>query len=145
MKAIVPIHDEAAYESAINEVRRLWGAEPNTEEGNRLDVLMVLVDDYENRNHAIEPPDPIEAIQIRMEAMALERADLGKMLGVSSGRLSEILNRRRRLTIEMMRVLASELKLSESCLLKPYDLVPPSTSPPARQRVQKQRKGRMAA
>jgi HTH-type transcriptional regulator / antitoxin HigA len=145
MKDIVPIRDEDAYDDAIAEVRRLWGAEPDTDDGNRLDVLMVLVEDYENRNHAIEPPDPIEAIQIRMEAMALQRADLGKMLGVSSGRLSEILNRRRRLTIEMMRVLAEELKLSESCLLKPYELVPPSASPPGRQAVQKQRKGRMAA
>src|ERR1700733_271147 len=108
MKDIVPIRDEAAYDDAIAEVRRLWGAEPDTDDGTRLDVLMVLVEDYENRNHAIEPPDPIEAIQIRMEAMALQRADLGKMLGVSSGRLSEILNRRRRLTIEMMRVLAEE-------------------------------------
>jgi HTH-type transcriptional regulator/antitoxin HigA len=145
MKDIVPIRDEATYDDAIAEVRRLWGAEPDTDEGNRLDVLMVLVEDYENRNHAIEPPDPIEAIQIRMEAMALQRADLGKMLGVSSGRLSEILNRRRRLTIDMMRVLAAELKLSESCLLKPYELVPPSTSPPVRQAAHKQRKGRMAA
>ncbi len=84
---------------------------------------MVLVDEYENKHHAIEPPDPIDAIQIRMEELAMTRADLCKMLGVASGRLSEILNRRRRLTIEMMRTLAAELKLSETCLLKPYDLV----------------------
>jgi HTH-type transcriptional regulator / antitoxin HigA len=143
MKDIVPIRDEATYDDAITEVRRLWGAKPDTDDGNRLDVLMVLVEDYENRNHAIEPPDPIEAIQIRMEAMALQRADLSKILGVSSGRLSEILNRRRRLTIDMMRVLAAELKLSESCLLKPYEIVPPSNSPRAPHAMQ--RKGRMAA
>jgi len=145
MKDIVPIRDEAAYEEAIAEVRRLWGAQPDTREGNRLDVLLVLVDDYENRNHAIEPPDPIEAIQIRMDAMGLGRADLGKMLEVSSGRLSEILNRRRRLTIEMMRVLASALKLSESCLLKPYDIVPPPRDLHARRPVRKQRTDKVAA
>jgi HTH-type transcriptional regulator / antitoxin HigA len=142
MKDIVPIRNEAAYEEAIDEVRRLWGAEPNTKEGNRLDVLMVLVDDYENKHHAIDPPDPIEAILNRMEVMALDRADLGRMLGVSSGRLSEILNRRRRLTIEMTRVLASELKLSESCLLKPYEINPRPNGPNARQ---PERKGGMAA
>jgi HTH-type transcriptional regulator / antitoxin HigA len=113
MKEIAPIRNEADHEVALAEVRRLWGSEPGTKEGNRLDVLMILVDDYESKNHNIEPPDPIEAIQIRMDAMGLERAELGRILGVPSGRLSEILNRRRRLTIEMMRVLASELKLSE--------------------------------
>jgi HTH-type transcriptional regulator/antitoxin HigA len=145
MKDIVPIRNEAAYNEAIAEVRRLWGAEPGTKEGNRLDVLMVLVDDYENKNHAIEPPDPIEAIQIRMQAMGLERADLGKMLGIASGRLSEILNRRRRLTIEMMRVLAAELKLSESCLIKPYEIIPACRGPRARQPEGRQHKPKVAA
>ena len=122
MKEIVPIRNEADHEAAIAEVRRLWGAEPGTSDGNRLDVLLVLVDDYENKNHPIEPPDPIEAILIRMEEMAIERSDLGEMLGVASGRLSEILNRRRRLTIGMMRVLAARMKLPESCLLQPYEI-----------------------
>jgi HTH-type transcriptional regulator/antitoxin HigA len=126
MKEIVPIRNEADYEAAVGEVRRLWGSKPDTREGDRLDVLMVLVEDYETKHHAIEPPDPIEAIKIRMRTLELSRDDLCGMLGISSGRLSEILNRRRRLTIEMMRVLASELRLSESCLLKPYELpVPP--------------------
>jgi HTH-type transcriptional regulator / antitoxin HigA len=58
MKDIAPIQSEVAYEEAITEVRRLWGAALNTEDGNRLDFLLVLVDDYENKNHAIEPPAP---------------------------------------------------------------------------------------
>jgi len=128
MKDIAPIRDEASYEAGIAEVRRLWGAKPNTKDGDRLDVLLVLIDAYENEHHAIEPPDPIEAIRIRMEEMGLDRADLYEMLGVSSGRMSEILNRRRRLTAEMMRVLASKLRLSEGCLLQPYDLNRPASS-----------------
>lgn len=145
MKEMLPIRNESAYEAAVLDVRRLWGAEPDTVEGNRLDVLLVLVDDYENKNHAINPPEPIEAIGIRMEAMELERADLCAMLRISSRRLPEILNRRRRLTIEMMRIPATELKLSESCLLRPYDLVPPSGGPGASPSVRKMQNRRLAA
>jgi HTH-type transcriptional regulator/antitoxin HigA len=135
MKEIAPIRNEADHKSAVAEIRRLWGAEPGTTKGNRLDVLMVLVDDYESKHHAIEPPDPIAAIQIRMEEMALDRADLGRILGVASGRLSEILNRRRRLTIGMMRVLAAKMKLPESCLLQPYEITGgPRTRPRKAQR-----------
>jgi HTH-type transcriptional regulator/antitoxin HigA len=64
MKDIAPIQSEVAYEEAITAVRRLWGADPDTEAGNRLDALLILVADYENENYAIEPPDSIEAIHI---------------------------------------------------------------------------------
>jgi HTH-type transcriptional regulator/antitoxin HigA len=126
MKDIVPIHDEVAHAAAVAEVRRLWGAEPGTKESDRLEVLMVLVDDYETRHHAIALPDPIEAIQVRMQEMGLDRAGLGEMLGIPSGRVSEILNRRRRLTLGMIRTLSSELHLSERCLIQPYELAAPS-------------------
>lgn len=125
MKDIAPIRDEACHAAAVAEVRRLWGSEAGTAAGDRLDVLMVLVDDYENRHHAIDLPDPVEAIQLRMEEMGLDRAGLGAMLGLPSGRVSEILNRRRRLTIGMIRTLASELRLSEGCLLQAYELAAP--------------------
>jgi HTH-type transcriptional regulator / antitoxin HigA len=138
MKDITPIRDETSYEATLAEVRRLWGAVSGTKTGDRLEVLMILVDDYENKHHAIEAPDPIEAIRIRMEDMGLERADLGKMLGIASGRVSEILNRRRGLTVTMMRVLASTLRLPESCLLQHYDLLPTSPKPGSR-RTDKQR------
>jgi HTH-type transcriptional regulator / antitoxin HigA len=100
---------------------------------NRLEVLMVLADAYEAEHHAIEPPDPIEAIEIRMSELGIDRAGLGEVLGIASGRVSEILNRKRRLTIEMMRVLAAQLNLSERCLLRHYDLTAPS--PPRRARI----------
>jgi HTH-type transcriptional regulator/antitoxin HigA len=134
MKSIAPIRDDAGYEAALAEVRRLWGAGPGTAEGDRLDVLMILVDAYEEEHHRIEPPDPIEAIRIRMDELGLDRAELGRMLGIASGRVSEILNRRRRLTVDMMRTLAEVLKLSEGCLMQPYELVPaaPRSSAPSR-------------
>lgn len=128
MRDITPIRDEAAHDAALAEVRRLWGAEAGTKAGDRLEVLMILVDDYESKHHAIDGPDPIEAIRIRMDELGLERADLGAMLGIASGRISEILNRRRRLTIDMMRTLAAKLQLPERCLLQPYELSPASRS-----------------
>jgi len=145
MKDILPIRDDAAYTAALAEVRRLWGTEPGTAAGDRLDVLMVLVDDYENKHHAIEPPDPIDAILLRMETMDLTRNDIARLLGISSGRLSEILNRRRRLTIEAIRTLAPALKLSERCLLQSYDLVPPGSASRARRPGLARTKARIAA
>ena len=126
MHEITPIRDEASHQAAVADVRRLWGSTPGTKEGDRLDVLMVLLDAYEAAQHAIEPPDPIEAIEVRMAELGIDRAGLGEILGIASGRVSEILNRRRRLTIEMMRTLAAKLKLSERCLLRHYDLAAPA-------------------
>lgn len=122
--AIRPLRDEAVYEATVAEVRRLWGSEPGTVDGDRLDVLLVLVDAYEAEHRAVELPDPVEAIKVRMEDLGLDRDDLGGMLGIGSGRVSEVLNRRRRLTLDMIRVLATELRLSEACLVQPYELVP---------------------
>ncbi len=126
MNGIAPIRDEAGYDTAIGDIRRLWGAAPGTPDGDRLDVLMILVEAYENDHHVIEPPDPIEAIKQRMADLGLSRADLGELPGIASGRISEILNRRRRMTPDMMRRLASGLKLSEACLLQQYELAAPS-------------------
>jgi HTH-type transcriptional regulator / antitoxin HigA len=122
MHAITPIRDEGSHRQALAEIRRLWGRAPGTPDGDRLDVLMVLTDAYEADYHATDPPDPIEAIEIRMAQVGIDRAGLGEMLGISNGRVSEILNRRRRLTIEMMRGLATKLNISERCLQRPYDL-----------------------
>src|SRR5271165_4178724 len=103
---IAVLHSEAEYEAAMQEVKRLWGAAEGTDDGDRLDVLLVLVNAYENEHHAIEPPDPIDAIVERMDTLGLSRDDLGRMLGVRSGRVSELLNRRRPLTLGMIRILA---------------------------------------
>lgn len=123
---IRPIRDKAGYEAALADVHRLWGTAPGMPDGDRLDVLMVLVEAYEAERHPIPQPDPIEAIKTRMADLALSRDDLRTMLGVSSGRLSELLTRRRPLTLPMIRTLAAELSLPEACLVQPYDLVPPS-------------------
>jgi HTH-type transcriptional regulator / antitoxin HigA len=117
-----PIRTEAEYALATAEVRRLWGAEEGTDEGNRLDLLLVLVSAYEDEHDAIDPPDPIEAILERMHNLEMSRADLGMLLGATSGRVSEILNRRRPLTIDMIRKLTAGLGLSEHCLLQAYEL-----------------------
>jgi len=128
MHEITPIRDEASHQAALAEIRRLWGSALGTRDGDRLDVLMVLADAYEAERHAIEPPDPIEAIEVRMAELGIDRAGLGEILGIASGRVSEILNRRRRLTIEMMRTLAMKLAISERCLLRQYDLAAPATT-----------------
>jgi HTH-type transcriptional regulator / antitoxin HigA len=122
MHFIRPIRSEAEYDAALAELERLWGAQDGTPEGDRLGLLMVLVDAYENEHHAIEPPEPIEAIKQRMADLGMTRADLGGLLGVGSGRVSEILNRRRALTLDMVRKLAPALGLSERCLVQPYEL-----------------------
>jgi HTH-type transcriptional regulator/antitoxin HigA len=112
-----PIRTEAEYDSAVAEVTRLWGSDPGTPEGDRLDLLLILVAAYEEEHDAIDPPDPIDAIIERMDNLGMTRADLGAMLGATSGRVSEILNRHRPLSIEMIRKLARGLGLSERCLL----------------------------
>ncbi len=122
---IQPIRDENSYQAALAEVRASWGAEPGTPEGDRLDVLLVLLEVYETVHHGIDLPDPIEAIKLRMEDLGIGRERPGALLGIGSGRVSEALNRRCRPTLEMIRVLAVELKLPEGCLIQVYDLVPP--------------------
>jgi HTH-type transcriptional regulator / antitoxin HigA len=117
-----PLRTDADYQEAISEVRRLWGAVEGTASGNRLDLLMVLVNAYEDERYQIAPPDPIEAIITRMNDRDMSRSDLEGLLGVGSGRVSEILNRRRPLTIDMIRKLSAGLGLSEHCLVQPYDL-----------------------
>lgn len=117
-----PIRTESDYARAVAEVQRLWGAEEGTDEGNRLDLLLVLVSAYEDEHDAIDPPHPIDAIIERMKTLEMSREEFGALIGASSGRVSEILNRRRHLTIDMIRKLVPGLGLSEHCLLQAYDL-----------------------
>jgi HTH-type transcriptional regulator/antitoxin HigA len=118
MKAITPIRTETDFEAARAEVEALWGAEPGSENGDRLEVLMVLVADYEAEHHPVDLPDPVEAVRIRMEEKGMNREDLAALLGVDGERASEILGRRRRLTVGMVRKLAPALGLSERCLVQ---------------------------
>ena len=114
---IAPIKTEADYDAALVEIDRLMDAEPRTPRGDRLDVLVTLVESYEARHWAIEPPDPIDAIKLRMEQRGLKRSDLARILG-GSGRVSEILNRRRGLSLLMMRRLRRELDIPAESLLR---------------------------
>ena len=114
---IAPIRSERDYDAALKEIESLMDAAAGTAEGDRLDVLVTLVEAYEARHWAIDPPDPIDAIRFRLEQRGLPRSYLQKFLG-SSGRVSEIMNRKRSLSIEMMRRLHEELNIPAGSFLR---------------------------
>ncbi|HEX6746106.1 MAG TPA: transcriptional regulator [Longimicrobium sp.] len=114
---IRPIHTEADYDAALAEVDTLMDAVPGTLEGDRLDVLVTLIQAYEARHWAIDAPDPIEAIRVRMEQKHLRPRDLEAMIG-SRGRVSEVLSRKRALTLPMIRRLSKGLDLSAEILIQ---------------------------
>ncbi len=118
---IKPIKTTADYEAALKEIERLFEALPGTPQGDRLEVLTTLVEAYEDKHFAIPAPDPIEAIQYFMESRDLSRRDLEPFLG-SRARVSEILNRRRPLSLEMIRELNKGLGIPAEVLIKPYRL-----------------------
>ncbi|MER8485455.1 helix-turn-helix domain-containing protein [Mesorhizobium sp. M1322] len=113
-----PVRSEADYEAALAEVERLWGAKSGTPKGDRLDVLATLIEVYEEKHHRMDPPDPIEAIKFRMEQQGLSRKDLEPIIG-TRGRVAEVLNRRRGLSIEMIRSLHEQLGISAEVLIRP--------------------------
>lgn len=115
---VKPIRSEKDYEAALKEVERLWGARLGTAEGDRLDVLATLIDAYEATHDPMDPPDPVEAIKFRMEQQGLTRKDLEPLIGTRT-RVAEILNRRRSLSIEMIRRLHKVLGISADVLIRP--------------------------
>ncbi len=117
---IRPIKTEQDYDVALTEVEELWGAEPDTPKGDKLDVLITLVEAYEAKHHSIAPPDPVEAILFRMEQAGLKRKDLEPYIG-KSGRVSEVLNRKRPLTLPMIRNLWKGLHIPLESLIKNGD------------------------
>lgn len=112
-----PIRTEADYERALSEMESLWGATSGTARGDRLDVLATLVDAFEARHHPMDPPDPIDAILFRMEQQGLTRKDLEPMIG-GRGRVAEVLNRKRPLSIDMIRRLHEGLGISADVLIR---------------------------
>jgi HTH-type transcriptional regulator/antitoxin HigA len=118
MSEIRPIRTEVDYEAALAEVERLWGTSSGTPEGDRLDVLATLIDAYESEHYPMDPPDPVEAIVFRMEQQGLTRKDLEGILGTRT-RVSEVLNRRRGLSITMIRHLHDKLGISAEVLIRP--------------------------
>lgn len=116
---IKPIKTEADYQAALEEVDLLFDASPNTPEGDRLEVLTTLIEAYEEKHHHIPLPDPIEALLYYMESRGLSRRDLEPYIG-SRARVSEVLNRKRPLTIYMIRKLHTGLGIPAEVLIQPY-------------------------
>jgi HTH-type transcriptional regulator/antitoxin HigA len=116
--SIKPIRTRRDYDAALTEVERLWGAKSGTPEGDRLDVLATLIEAYEAEHYPMDPPDPIEAIKFRMEQQGLSRKDLESLIGTRT-RVAEILNRRRNLSIGMIRRLHKALGISAEVLIRP--------------------------
>lgn len=116
---IKPIKNEVDYEATLKEIELLFDAAPDTPEGDRLEVLTTLVEAYEERHYSIPMPDPIEAILYHMESRGLTRRDIEPYIG-SRARVSEILNRKRQLTMEMIRNLHKGLGIPAEVLIQPY-------------------------
>src|ERR1051326_2795125 len=115
---IRPIRTKRDYDAALKETERLWGAKAGTPEGDRLDVLATLIDAYEAEHYPMDPPDPIEAIKFRMEQQGLTRRDLAEIIGTRT-RIAEVLNRKRGLSISMIRRLHERLGISAEVLIRP--------------------------
>ncbi|MCC6499070.1 MAG: helix-turn-helix domain-containing protein [Anaerolineales bacterium] len=118
---IKPIKTEKDYNAALKEVEALFGAAPGTPEGDRLEILSTLIESYEDAHYDIPAPDPIEAINYFMESRGLSRTDIEQYIG-SRARVSEILNRKRPLTLLMIQRLHTELGIPADVLVKPYKI-----------------------
>ena len=113
---IRPIKTEQDYNDSIKRIEELWGAKKDTLQGDELDLLVTLVESYEMKHYPIAPPDPVDAIKFRMEQMDMTKADMVKYLG-SQSRVSEVLNRKRKLTLSMVKSLYKGLRIPAEILL----------------------------
>ncbi len=118
---IRPIKTKKDHANALKRIDQLMSAKANSPEGDELDVLVTLVEAYEAKHYAIDAPDPIAAIQHRMEALGMERKDLEPLLG-SKSRVSEVLNRKRKLTMDMVRTLHVKMNLPAEALIQDYKI-----------------------
>jgi HTH-type transcriptional regulator/antitoxin HigA len=116
MMKLKPVKNDRELNRAIKRIDELWGAKPNTARGDELDVLMLIVEKYEDENFAIPSSDPIEAIKFLMEQNSLSRKDLELYIG-TSGRVSEVLNKKRNLTLAMIKKLHDGLKIPYESLI----------------------------
>lgn len=113
---IRPIKNDRQLKKTIDRINELWGSKPNTVRGDELDILMLLVERYEDEHFPIPESDPIEAIKFVMEQKGLEKKDLEPYIG-KSGRVSEIINKKRRLTLPMIKKLHEGLNIPYECLM----------------------------
>lgn len=118
---IRPIKTEQQYLQALEKLEEIFDAKENTPEGDEAEILSLLIDTFENEHYQIEAPDPIEAIRIRMEEMDLKQKDMVEIIG-SKSKTSEVLNRKKRLTLDMIRNLQEKLNLSASVLITKYPI-----------------------
>ncbi len=119
---IKPIRTELDYRITLQRLELIFDAEIGTPDSDEADILGLMLDEYEKKHYPIDEPDPIEAIKIRMEEMQLKQLDLVDAIGGKS-RVSEILNRKRKLTVEMIRNLTQKLNLSPKLLIGDYQLI----------------------
>ena len=118
MSEVKPIRSAKDHKKAMQEVQALWGSKSGTSKGDRLDVLATLIDAWETINYPMDPPDPIEAIKFRMEQQGLTRKDLEGIIG-SRAHIAEVLDRKRGLSIAMIRRLNAELNIPAEILIRP--------------------------
>ncbi|MCL4805333.1 MAG: transcriptional regulator [Anaerolineae bacterium] len=118
---IKPIHNDVDYQRALMEIERLWGADPRTPEGDKLDILVTLVDAYEESVEPIAPPDPVDALQYYLESQGLNSSALVPYIG-GEDQVMAVLGRRLPLSLEMIRRLRQGLGISADVLIQPYEL-----------------------
>jgi HTH-type transcriptional regulator/antitoxin HigA len=116
------IKTDADYQKALKRLEEIFDAKIGTPDSDEADILGLMIDEYEKKHFPIEAPDPVEAIKIRMEELQLKQSDLADVLG-GENRVSEILNRKRKLTLEMIRNLTKRLNLSPGLLIHDYQLI----------------------
>lgn len=116
-----PIKTDTDYRNSLERLEVIFDAKINTKEGDEAEILSLLIENYENEHYPIEAPDPIEAIKIRLEELNMRQKDLVGIIGGKS-RVSEILNKKKRLTVDMIRELEKKLQISASVLVGNYQL-----------------------
>lgn len=120
---VKPIKTKKEYQVALKTLEEIFDSPANSKEGDKAELLAILIEDYENKHYAIDPPDPIEAIKIRMEELSLLQKDMVGIIG-EKGKVSEILNKKRKLNLSMVRKIHKRLNISPEVLIKDYKLQP---------------------
>ena len=116
---ISPIKSEQAYKKALKRLEQIFDAYPNTTEGDELEILSIIIEEYENKKYPIDLPDPIEAIKFRMEQLGLQQNDFINVIGLKN-KPNEIMNKKRKLTLEMIRQINESLSIPADVLIQRY-------------------------
>ncbi len=119
MSTIKPIHTEKDHNNALTRINEIFDAKPGTLKGDELEILSLLVENYEEEHFPIDLPDPIEALRFRMDQLGMKQKDLVKTIGFK-GRVSDILNKKRKLSLPMIRRISTSLNIPTSVLIKEY-------------------------